>query len=607
MRFLLPTTLLWAIPVVAAIIILYLFRLRRRDQRVSSLMLWGQALREMQANAPFRRLRANWLMAVQILAVIALVAALARPYRTVPGVSGKCVAVVLDASASMRATDVKPSRFDRAKAEAATLIDGLGRDDSMCVVVAGAPTRVAAPLTSDKSVLRKALQLTTATDCPTRPDEAVRLALSLVRGRSGGRVVVLSDGGFGDVGAAADPSTISFVRIGDSDDNVGIVALDARPGPDNRMLALASVRNFSQRQRSFDLEVRSDGSLADVQRMSLAPGQEMSRVFGTPQGASQITVRVDVKDAFAPDNEAHLLLGAGKQGRGVLLTKEDLFLQKALAIDPRVAFVRATSLDALSTARFDVYVLDGMCPDKLPRHTGVLFIAAANSAAPVTVTGEISGVEVTRWERDHPITRSVDFSGLMIEKAQKVTTRDWARPLVYARDTPLVVAGEHEGTRAVYIAWNLLDSDFVLRVGFPIFIGNCMQWLMGDSGGPSLANQRTGDVFVVAPPVDRASVDLIMPGGRRESVPLLHGTAAVRLDRVGVYEARLGSYHAFAAANLLDAGESTIAPRQSLVIGAKQVTAVGRRPRRTQEYWRWAVLAVLALFTTEWLMYHRRI
>ncbi|HUT74873.1 MAG TPA: BatA and WFA domain-containing protein [Armatimonadota bacterium] len=606
MHLLAPGALLWAIPVIAAIIVLYLFRLRRQDRRVSSLMLWGRALQEMQANAPFRRLRATWLMALQIAAALALLAALARPYRTVAGVSGRCIAVVLDASASMGATDVRPSRFERAKAETRKLIEGLGRDDELSLVVAGAPTRVAAPLTCDKSALRAALRGIAVTDCPARADEAVRLGLSLIRGRDGGRVVMLSDGGFGEIEAAGDPATVSFVRIGEDDDNVAITALDARAGPDGRPLVLAAVRNFSARERSLDLEIEADGKLVDVRRLRLAAGRELSQVFAAPAGASRVAVRLEVNDHLAADNQAHLLLAAGKQARGLLLTRGNLFLQHALALDPRVSFVRSAAPESANSGSYDLFVCDRMRPAELPARGGFVFIGAAGAGAPVTATGSVRHPQVTRWERDHPITRAVDFSELSIDRAQVAAPLDWGRPLVFARDTPLVVVGERDGVRAIYLAWDLLDSDFVLRVGFPIFVGNCIGWLTGDVGVAALANMRTGQVWALTPPAS-STLELTTPGGQTTRATASGGAVALRLERVGVYEARAGAYRAVAAANLLDASESDIAPRDALNLSGARVGTAGERPQRTQEYWRWAVLAVLALFTVEWFVYHRRI
>jgi hypothetical protein len=385
------------------------------------------------------------------------------------------------------------------------------------------------------------------------------------------------------------------------------MALDSRPGPQGRPLLLATMRNFSRAKRDCGLELRADGKLVDVQQFSLAAGQEVSRVFAATGGAQRIDARLDIEDALAADNEAHLLLGAGKQASGVLLTRGNFFLQRALAIDPTAAFVRAAVPEALSLRPSDIYVLDRLSPAQLPAHADVMFVGIANAQAPVEVVGTVDKPQVTGWDRDHPITRWVDFSDLSIARAQKVAPRSWGKPLVYARDAPLVVAGERDGARAIYIAWDLVDSDFVLRVGFPIFIGNCLRWLVGDRGAVPTANLRTGEVFALSPGVARGNVDVVLPGGDRTALPVRDAMAALRLERVGVYEARVGKYRAVAAANLFDARESDIAPRDALVIGGKQVASVSHRPRRTEEYWRWAALLVLGLLTIEWLAYHRRI
>src|SRR3954470_20552442 len=96
----------------APIILLYMLRLRRRDVEVSSTMLWQQLLRDREANAPWQRLRRNLLLLLQLLILAALIIALARPFITVPTVTTGRIAVLLDASASMTATDVQPSRFE---------------------------------------------------------------------------------------------------------------------------------------------------------------------------------------------------------------------------------------------------------------------------------------------------------------------------------------------------------------------------------------------------------------------------------------------------------------------------------------------------------------
>jgi len=125
MSFLSPLGLLFGLLAVP-ILILYMLKLRRREVEVSSVMLWQMLLRDREANAPWQRLKRNLLLLLQLLLLAALVIALARPFLRVPAIAAGTVVVLLDASASMNATDARsvPNRFEAAKAAARQLIDG---------------------------------------------------------------------------------------------------------------------------------------------------------------------------------------------------------------------------------------------------------------------------------------------------------------------------------------------------------------------------------------------------------------------------------------------------------------------------------------------------
>ena len=58
------------------IVLLYMLRLRRREQPVSSTWLWRELVRDRAANAPWQRLRRNLLLLLQLLILAALVLAL---------------------------------------------------------------------------------------------------------------------------------------------------------------------------------------------------------------------------------------------------------------------------------------------------------------------------------------------------------------------------------------------------------------------------------------------------------------------------------------------------------------------------------------------------
>ncbi len=58
---------LLAVPVIVAF---YMLRLRRRDVPVGSTFLWQQLVRDVEANAPWQRLRFSWLLLVLLLVAL---------------------------------------------------------------------------------------------------------------------------------------------------------------------------------------------------------------------------------------------------------------------------------------------------------------------------------------------------------------------------------------------------------------------------------------------------------------------------------------------------------------------------------------------------------
>src|SRR5436189_5253887 len=117
MSFLTPIAFAFAaaIPVV---IVFYLLKRKRVVKLVSSTLLWQKFLAETQANAPFQKLRHNWLLILQLLLLIFAILALSRPYFSGNAKSKAMRVVILDASASMQSTDESPSRFEKARNEA---------------------------------------------------------------------------------------------------------------------------------------------------------------------------------------------------------------------------------------------------------------------------------------------------------------------------------------------------------------------------------------------------------------------------------------------------------------------------------------------------------
>ncbi len=150
---------LWLSLLVLPILIMYMLKLRRREVSVSSTLLWERLLRDRQANTPWQRLRRNLLLFLQLLILAGLILGLSRPAIMTPSVARGSLIVLLDASASMNASDVKPSRFEAARSVAHSLIDGLEGNARMTLLLVTDQPQVLASAESDRGALHRALDI----------------------------------------------------------------------------------------------------------------------------------------------------------------------------------------------------------------------------------------------------------------------------------------------------------------------------------------------------------------------------------------------------------------------------------------------------------------
>src|SRR5438309_4864880 len=122
MSFLAPTAF-WFVLSIPVIVVFYLLKRRRVIRVVPSTLLWQKFLAETQASAPFQKLRHNWLLILQLLLLVLVILALARPYFASQTRNSHLRVLILDASASMQSTDEIPSRFEKARREALSWVN----------------------------------------------------------------------------------------------------------------------------------------------------------------------------------------------------------------------------------------------------------------------------------------------------------------------------------------------------------------------------------------------------------------------------------------------------------------------------------------------------
>src|SRR4051812_38872382 len=329
--------LLLAIP----IIIFYMLRLRREELSVSSSLLWRRALQDRTANAPWQRLRRNLLLLLQLILLALLVFSLARPFYFAQAIATGNIVVVLDGSASMQTADEEGgvSRFERARREAGSLIDGLAPNEHLSLIWAGPVASIAASSTGNKSVLHDALRGLQASNGRADMPSALTLAAASARQLGDATVVLIPAGSPAPVpgqpssALPAMPARTRYLNVGKSDRNVAVTSASLRDGPRGPQL-FVGLYNSGVAAVKVLLTVKIDGQLRDSRSVDLpASGDAPVTLQALPLSTQLVGAPLSVDDKAANmlpvDDTAWAQPPTPPASNVLLVTENNSFLEKA--------------------------------------------------------------------------------------------------------------------------------------------------------------------------------------------------------------------------------------------------------------------------------------
>ena len=598
------------------IILLYMLKLRRKQVQVSSTFLWAQLLRDQQANAPWQKLKRNLLLFLQLLILAALVIAFARPALQVPAVASGSVIVLLDASASMNSTDITPSRFEQARTSVNELINGLSSASSMTLILVGETPQTIISAETDKALLKTALTDAQATQGSADWQAAFALAAGAVRGEGGrSTVVIVSDGGLPVEGLPAIPGEVSYIPVGESQNNLAVSALALRQAQANPQL-FAEITNYDSVDRNVLLSIYFNGELMDARQLSLKADSSGSLTvdnLSNESGIYQAKISDptnDALDSLALDDTAFAVFQSTSARRVLLVSKGNLFLEQLLAslpgIQPFRALPAADGTIQIPNDPFNLYIFDGILPEQLP-NVNLLFVNPVTN--PFFEVGEtvqeLQNVQVN----ENPLTRFVDWSNVHVLQAKSIETPAWADALIESDAGPLVFAGETNGQRIAALTFDLRESDLPLQVAYPILFSNLINYLAPPSAFDSTQSLQPGESLSILP---QTVVDRIVIASPSNQVFTLSPDQAIftQTHELGYYAVNFISGDAntveYFAVNLFDENESNIQPRATIQVGREEVTPTASQQIGQLELWPWLAALALIILMIEWQVFYRK-
>ena len=652
MEWLTPLTALYAAAVsVPLLLLLYFLKLKRREQIVSSTLVWKRAVQDLQVNAPFQRLRRNILLLLQLVTLIAILIALAGPILSLTGRQGRRYVVLIDRSASMNATDAAPSRLDEAKKQAGLFVEslrskaflGIGdKSDQTMVIAFDSHAKVMCNFTSDKRQLVSAIEAISAGDGSSSIAEAVTVAQAFAQSpeeeadyrnpEEPAQLVLFSDGQIRDsdqVVVGADE--LVFHCIGKADENIAITAMQARRSYEDpeQVEVFATITNYEAEAVTCDVQLSINDTVHAVRSVTIparkkeaGPGNSgggkvavnFSLMYA---GAGVLEVRQLKRDALPSDDAAWAILLPPKRLSVLLVTVGNVVLESAIRACPVAGLdiISPDKFDANDSSasgfeqRYDVIVLDNYIPARLPRCRYLVFGHPPNGID-VSVVGQLENQLIVDWRQNHPLLKYVNLTNIFAAKCFKIILPRDAEVLAEFNESPALALVRRGGSVFVLAGFDILQTNWPFEPSFVLFCYNVASFLGTQIGQNQETELQVGQPISIEGLLPQTEAKISGPGF---SDAVVKSTAAGSIrfpgtGKVGIYEVKIpGQQGKFFAVNLLDLKESNVEPVHEIILSGQRVAQERALSRANLALWPFLVGLALFFVCIEWLVYNRKV
>lgn len=381
MAFLAPLFLLGLAALAVPVLVHLIQRERKTPIEFPSLMF----VRRIPYQSVQRRRITNWpLFLLRCAAIILIVLAFSRPFLTQTPVQAAIatsgareVVILLDRSASMGYGDT----WQRAQAEAARVIDGLGNGDQATLVLFDRNAEENVRATGDRTRLRAAVEAAELSSGATRYAPALRLAQSLLSRSTLGQKEVVAISDMQRTGWER-PEEIQFPE-GTTFTPVSVAAVDpaniavisvafnrARFANEERVTITAALTNRGPETASdVPVTLKIDGIQTGATRVTLPPGVATPvsfPAFTLSQAFARGIVTAGA-DPLVADNSFNFVLSPTRPSPVIVVTRdgataaESLYISAGLAVGTPPAFqvetMPVSKLSGSTLARASVVVL----------------------------------------------------------------------------------------------------------------------------------------------------------------------------------------------------------------------------------------------------------
>ncbi|NLN04385.1 MAG: VWA domain-containing protein [Clostridiaceae bacterium] len=586
------------------LIILYILKQQHSEHVVSSTYLWKKTELFMQASTPWQKLRRNLLFFLQLLMLLFLSLAISRPVILSEALDEDLI-VIIDTSASMRAEDVSPNRFEYSKREILKLVNGLLPGQKMSLIEAGNTVNLLVSRSDNKQVLREALDKLECGYADANIDGAYSLADSIIKESNTSKVILYSDKDYEDSG------DLSVVNVAKSRENVAITQATAAY-VDDSYTVMSTVVNYGS-EKSVTLELYVDDRLVDAKTVFCEREKPVHTYWrNISQEAGFVKVKITEKDVLPADNEAYAVLSKNERQKILLVSEESYFIEKVLQAIGNFDIYKTTKDKAESQRGFDLYIYDGFVPTSFQNDGNVWVINPTRSFLGLSIGDLIKGSALSTVETfsGKELSSYINAANIYLARFREVTSHENWEVAMKCGELPAIVTRTTDSSQQfIVLLFNISESNLPLLKEFPVLVQNMLTYTLpslldGDvkfvSGQhieiKALPNAQKVEVTspknvksTVAPPFPPRGYEATVPGLYHIRQEVRRGEDNIKVNE-GYFTVSIpGSESALPAkGHSLDIGEST-----------------NQKVKGAIELWPYLLLLVIIIGMMEWWVYYR--
>lgn len=500
---------LWLLPLLGLIILMYLLKEEHEEMEISSLYLWKKVLADSEVKKPWQKLKNNILMLLQLLAAFLIIIALSNPFLKSGKALGGNIIIVVDRSGSMNAKTEGKKRIEIAKSMAERVIREAPSSSMFTVISTDREAKVEISNTKDKGEAINKIKAIEATNMSGSIKNQLSLVKAVYKQFQDAFVLAYTDEPF-----SLDDMKGEVMNLGEKGENAGITNISySDEGEDYSVLV--RIENTGENTIKREVTLYGDDRLLGLKEVEILPKSSQNLYFhGIEKDYEYLWAELSEEDMLMEDNKAYLVLKTTKPKKALMVSKGNIFIEKALSSIEGFELYKTDSLE-IKDNTYDLYIFDGGSPNQMPKNGSFLFINPDLTNAFIKVGATTDG-GMAYFEK-HSLNKYMEDNRFFVNKMKDIDKPYWADSLIILGDNTAAAAGILQGRKIAYISFDIHESDFPLNSAFPIFMYNISSYLV-DLETRGKGFYQSGENIDIGFIPDIQDAVMIAPSGQEESI-----------------------------------------------------------------------------------------